>query len=438
MARESRLTRARVSLAASALAAALVVLAGIVWSGAAKAARAHVASSTSQCGTKPGVKATGSPIKLGGIVTDETGFSFTDVTNMAAAYFACVNANGGINGHPIEYKVLTEQETAAQISSEANELSADHVLGIINGISPLECTVNQAYWKSHGYYVISSGIAAQCYSSPNSAAVNLGPRFSTDGAVGYIIKHTGATTVVVDQNSSPIYAYVAAGSQAIANAAHVTFVGKQNAVPLADPSSVAEEDVQAAGPNGAVVLDYTPPQALEILEAAQKLGIVDQVKGWGCSSPCNTDFLAKSLGSQWVGKLFVNSELLNPDTTTTRQMLLYKAILKQYGSAVSGGIGAFSEFGYTEAEIAVHALETITGAYTRASVNKAFESVTNYNTGMMCKPWTYGPYAFHIPDNYAPTVTPGPNGTMVVAQACQPIPSTDPLIGKYRSLVAHH
>ena len=34
-------------------------------------------------------------------------------------------------------------------------------------------------------------------------------------------------------------------------------------------------------------------------------------------------------------------------------MNLYKAILKQYGSAVSGGIGSFSQMGFTDAEIAV-------------------------------------------------------------------------------------
>src|SRR5580693_5084550 len=60
---------------------------------------------TSVCGTKPGVAATGTPIVLGGIVTNQPGTSFTDIANMAAAYFACVNANGGINGHPIMYKI---------------------------------------------------------------------------------------------------------------------------------------------------------------------------------------------------------------------------------------------------------------------------------------------------------------------------------------------
>ena len=34
---------------------------------------------TSDCGTKPGVKATGTPIALGTIVTDQPGVKFTDI-----------------------------------------------------------------------------------------------------------------------------------------------------------------------------------------------------------------------------------------------------------------------------------------------------------------------------------------------------------------------
>ena len=50
-----------------------------------------------------GQKATGQPIKLGGIATKQPGTDFTDIPNMAKAYFDCVNDNGGINGRPIHY-----------------------------------------------------------------------------------------------------------------------------------------------------------------------------------------------------------------------------------------------------------------------------------------------------------------------------------------------
>src|SRR5246127_682903 len=71
------------------------------------------AVNTSQCGTKPGVAATGTPIVLGAIATNQPGTSFTDIPNMANAYFACVNANGGVNGHPVKLIIETEQTNPA-------------------------------------------------------------------------------------------------------------------------------------------------------------------------------------------------------------------------------------------------------------------------------------------------------------------------------------
>jgi branched-chain amino acid transport system substrate-binding protein len=389
--------------------------------------------STSQCGTKPGVVATGTPIALGGIVTNQPGTSFTDIANMANAYFTCVNDNGGINGHPIKYYIETEQTNPAQIAAEAKQLvQTDHVVGIVGNTSIIECSVDSSYWQKLGYDIIDSGIAPECWSTPNSAAVNMGPRYSSDGAVQYALAQH-VSKIVFDQSNVPGTGYIAAGPAALAGAAKVPIVQLTENVPITDASSVALKEVDDAGPNGAVILNFTPPEALVILQAAQKLNIEDHVKLWGCSTPCNTDFLAASLGPKWNDKLFVNAELTPPDSTNTPTMQLYKAMYKQYGKAVSGGIGSFSQMGFTEAEIAVHALETITGAYTVASVNAAFRAVTNYNTGMLCQLWTYGSYSMHIPNNEDYTVT-SDNGKMVTTQGCTQISSVDPQIAAYRKL----
>ena len=399
--------------------------------GSSTSSSSSTSVNTSQCGPKPGVKATGTPIVLGSIATKQPGTDFTDIPNMANAYFQCVNANGGVNGHPIQLNILTEQTQPAQIAADANKLiTTDHVVGVIGNTSILECTIDHTLWEKHGYNVIDSGIAPECYSTPNSAAVNMGPRYSSDGAVQYAIaKH--ASKIVFDQSNVPGTGYIAAGPQSLASASHVPITFLTENVPIQDANSVALKEVDDAGPNGAVVLNFTPPEALVILQAAQKLGIENRVKLWGCSTPCNTDFLAKALGPKWNGKLFVNAELTPPDTTNTANMQLYKAILQQYGSAVSGGIGSFSQMGFTEAEIAVHALQSVSGPYTVQSVNKAFQSVKGFDTGQLCEPWTYGPYPLHIPNNTDYTVTPN-NGQMTVAQGCTPISAADPQIAQYR------
>src|SRR6266516_2551455 len=142
--------------------------------------------STSSCGSKPGVAATGTPIPLGAIATNQPGTSFTDIPNMAKAYFDCVNANGGINGHPIKLYIATEQTNPAQIAADAKQLvQTDKVVGIVGNTSIIECSVDSSYWQKLGFYIIDSGIAPECYSTPNSAAVNMFLRYSADGAVLY-------------------------------------------------------------------------------------------------------------------------------------------------------------------------------------------------------------------------------------------------------------
>jgi branched-chain amino acid transport system substrate-binding protein len=390
--------------------------------------------STSSCGPKAGVKATGTPIRLGTIDVKQPGTDFTDISNMAAAYYACVNANGGVNGHPIKLYALTDASNPAQIAAEAKKLvQGDHVIGMTGNTDLIECTIDSAYWQKLGFKVIAAGIAPECYSTPNYTDVNMGARYSSDGAGQYVIAH-GAKKVVFDQSNVPGTGYNAAGIVAIAKAAHVPVVNLTENVPINDASSVALKEVNAAGPDGSVVLNFTPPEALVILQAAQKLGLEGRVKSWACATPCNTDFLAKALGPKWEHKFFVNAELTPPDTTNTPTMNLYRGILKQYGSSVSGGVGSFSQMGFTIAEIATHALESVKGPYTVKSVNQAFENVKNYDTGMLCKPWTYGPYALHVANNTDYTVTPA-NGKMVIAQGCTAISAVDPGIAQYRKAV---
>jgi len=354
---------------------------------------------------------------------------------MTGAYFACVNANGGINGHPIKYFPLTEPIDPAQIKAKAQLLvTTDHVVGIVGTSDILECGVDAPYWKAQGFYVIAAGIAPECWSTANSASVNMGPRYSSDGATQYVIAQ-GATKIAFDQSNVPGTQYIAGGPNAIAASKHVTIQDFTENVPITSANGIAIKLVDAAGPSGAVVLNFTPPEALKILKAAQQLNLENRVKAWACSTPCNTDYLATTLGSKWDGKLFVNAELTPLDNNTSPAAQLFQAILKQYGGDVTGGVGSFSEMGFVMGEMATHALGTITGPYTVASVNAAFKAIKGYNTGLLCQGFTYGSYSEHIPNNMDYTVTPT-NGKFLQAPGggCTLISPADPQIAGYRAI----
>jgi branched-chain amino acid transport system substrate-binding protein len=401
--------------------------------GGASTQKTANASDVTKCGTKPGVKATGTPIKLGAIVTKQPGTDFTDGAQMANAYFNCVNDNGGINGHPIKYKWYEEQTNPAQIAGFAHKLiQTDKVVGIVGGFSIIECAVDHKYWESLGIMEIDAGIAPECYGTPNSAAPNMGPRYSSDGAVQGVVR-AGAKKIAFDQSNVPGTGYIAAGPTAVAKNLNVPIQEFKDNVPIQDANSIALKLVQAAGSDGGVVLNFTPPEALKILQAAQQQGLQDRVKAWGCSTPCNTDFVAKALGQQWDGKLLVNAEL-NVTDAPGPQSTLYRAVFDKYGSKVSGGLGSFSQMGFSMGQFVVQALENVKGStYDIKTVNSAIAALKGVKTDILCRPWYYGKAPLHIPNNVDWTTTPK-SGHMVIKDGCIPISDADPTIAQVRQI----
>jgi branched-chain amino acid transport system substrate-binding protein len=395
--------------------------------GAAASTTAKPAAAASKCGLGNGKAASGEPIKLGGIATKQPGTDFTDIPNAAKAYFDCVNANGGINGRPVSYVLETEQTDPGQAAAAAKKLvETEKVVGIVGNTSIIECTVNHKYYEAKGYYVIGSGIAPECYGTSNFAAVNMGPRYSVDGAAQYLIRQ-GVKKIVLDQSNVPGTGYIAAGASAIAKDAGTEFKDLHDNVPIQDANSVAIKAVQAAGANGGVLLNFTPPEALKILQAAQRQGLQDRVK-WACSTPCNTDFLAEALGSPWDGKLGVNAEL-NLTTADGPDSQLYRDVMKKYAPKVP--LGSFSQMGFVEAAIATKALLGVSGDITAETANKAFKDVKDFKTDILCKPWYYGDGPTHIPNNTDWTTTPQ-GGKMVIKEDCFPISDIDPGIKQVR------
>jgi branched-chain amino acid transport system substrate-binding protein len=176
-----------------------------------------------------------------------------------------------------------------------------------------------------------------------------------------------------------------------------------------------------------VLLNFTPPEALKILQAAQRQGLQDRVK-WACSTPCNTDFLADALGSAWDDKLGVNAEL-NLTSADGPDSQLYRDVMKKYAPKVP--LGSFSQMGFVEAAIATKALLGLKGDFTPETVNKAFQDVKDFKTDILCKPWYYGNGPTHVPNNVDRTTTPQ-GGKMVQKEDCFPISEVDPGIKQVR------
>jgi branched-chain amino acid transport system substrate-binding protein len=425
-----KLRRAAIALA---LPVALLATAAIA-TGAGTGSQAVIGSGKqtkthSVCGLGTGKPAKGPYIKLGAIATKQPGTDFSDIPVTAKAYFDCVNANGGIYGRRIKYTIQYDQTDPAQDAALAKKMAeSTKVVGMVGSSSIIECDVNHKYWESKGFYVIAAGIAPNCYGkTTNYSSVNMGPRYSSDGAVQYVLS-AGVDKVVFDQSNVPGTGYIYAGPQAVAKKAGKPIVGFTDTVPIADAKSVALKLVQAAGKNGGVVLNFTPDQALLILQAAQQQGLVDNVKAWGCSTPCNSDFVASALGTTWDGKFGVNAEL-NLPSAKGPDSRLYRQVAGT--TKLAFGLGSFSQMGFTQARIATAALLNMKAPYTQKRVNAAFAGVKNFRTDILCGPWYYGKIPYHIPNNIDRTVTPN-HSKMVVKQGCFKISAADPDIAGAR------
>jgi branched-chain amino acid transport system substrate-binding protein len=389
-----------------------------------------VSAEAPQCGAGNGEPATGQPIMFGAINTKQPGTDFSEGGRAVQAYFNCVNDNGGINGRPVELIIETEQTDPGQIANAATKLAQDdRVVGFAGNFSIIEGAVNHTFYEENGFNVLCAGIAPEAYSTPNMACVNMGPRYSSDGAVQAVIRQD-VDKVVFDQSNVPGTEYIVAGPEAVAEAEGVEFEGNADNVPIQDANSVALKLVQAAGENGGVVLNFTPPEALKILQAAQQQGIQNQVKAWGCSTPCNTDFVAEALGSDYDDTLLVNAEL-NVTDADDEDSQLYRDVMAQY--APDDPLGSFTQMGFVIGQIATEAMLNIEGEVTKESYNKAVKAIKDFRTGILCAPWYFGDAPLHIPNNIDWTTTPQ-GGKMVIKEECFEISDADPDIAEVRAI----
>ena len=418
-----RSRRVRIGIAVvgiSTLALVLAALGTARQTPTAAAAGSGTASATkSVCGLGNGKKATGAPIKLGGMVTLIPGVDFTAIAKITAAYFKCVNENGGINGRPVSYKYYTEQLKPDQDAALAKQLvEKDKVLGIVGSSSIIECSVNRKYYEKQGYYLIVAGVAPDCFDSPNIAPVNMGPRFSEIGAAQSLVK-AGAKSMIVDSNATGVE-YYNGGAVLVGKQAGLKSQSFGENLPITDPNSIVTKLVQAAGTGGGVLLDFTPESAVPLFKAAEAQGLIDKVK-WGSATPIADDATAKAVGSAWNDKIFINSELAllhsgGPDET------LYEQVSKKYASDVP--LQSFGQMGYLSGKFATAALLSIKGPINKTTVNAAILGLKNQKTDILCKPWYYGKLPFHIPNNWDITVT-FRDGKVVQTGGCFAIAAVD-------------
>jgi branched-chain amino acid transport system substrate-binding protein len=408
----------KIGVACAGVGVAALMLATFA-TGAGPVGSGKASSKLSVCGLGTGKKATGAPIKLGGIDMLIPGVDFTTIGKTAGAYFKCVNDNGGIHGRPISYKLYTEQLNPAQEAALARKLiQSDKVVGIVGNTSFAECGTNWKYYKSKGFVVIGAGVQAECYSTPSFAEVNMGPRYSDVGATQALIK-AGAKKIAI-ASPDTISAYADTGPAKLAKAKGVAFKIFPTHLPVTDATSQLIQMYQFVGQGGGIILDFTPDTAPAFMKAAIAQGIVDKVK-WGSSTPIANTLMASQF-PQFDGHLWINNEFSNVDPSVGPDTRLMFAILKKYLPSLAPQ--AFTQMGFMDGKFATAALLSIKGPITAKSYNAAVKKLKNQKTDMLCKPYYVGNLPYHIPNNTDITVD-YKSGKVVLKYPCTAIAPVD-------------
>lgn len=379
------------------------------------------------CGLNNGEPATGEPIIIGHVTTSIPGVDFSTGPTMMEAYFNCVNDNGGINGRPIQMVWENDNGTPEDAAAAARKLVEDEsIVAISGGFSILDCPVNAGYYAEQGFNVMVAGVPAECFSSPAIAALNMGPGYSALGAVQVMIEKGATGKIVSSVGRLPTSDYANSLAGIYAEEQGLEWEDIQPELPIADPTSVVLDLVNRAGEGGGVLLNYTPPEGLKLLLAAEEQGLIDKVI-WGSSTPLNDTSVAQALSEAWDGKININAEFSLLDDPRA-DIALYRQVSDEYNP--DAPYGSFQQMGWLIGRVLVHTLLEMDPADLddRAAVSAAIGNVTMFESDHLCKPWYFGGLpAGNVPNNWDYNVVPD-GDRMADDSGCFEIAEVEPIL----------
>lgn len=387
------------------------------------------------CGLGNGEAASGDPIKLGGIVGETGPDDFSSSGDAAAAYFDCVNANGGINGRPIEYLVEDDQWNPEVAGQAAARLVQDEgVVAMVGGASFVECGVNAELYASEGLISVPGvGVPRQCFEASNIVPVNEGPRLSTLGVAQYLAAEKGATSFVCMQNAIPgLGDWVCEGVEAWATAEGHTVTTQLIDPTIPDPTAVALDALSVGA--DVILISLSAGAATPILAAAEQQDAGDAALWAGPTSLYDVDF-PSAIGSYWSDRLWVQIEFNVLDSTEPDNQE-WLAIMDGFGSD-DDPRDSFSQAGYLSAKFVTNAL---LGVEDPASIDRAVatEAITaaQDESDLLCGPWYAGPGDTHNANHAGRVVAVSDDGyatlvdcTEVADEALAPILVTEAELG---------
>lgn len=405
----------------------IVALASLAAIGALAAGQA---AAQARCGLNNGKKATGEPIPIGAVVGKTGPDDFSSSAVAAAAYFKCVNENGGINGRPVEYTVVDDQwnpEVAAQV---ANKLVKDRkVVALAGSTSFVECGANAKMYADEGVMVIAgTGVPRECFNARNYVPINSGPRISGTIAAMYAAQTFKSKKMVcIIPNIPSLGNWACEGPKEW---------GKKNGVEVEtlaiDPGSADATStmLQAAAKKPDTIIMNVPKGILVPMMAAAEQQNLGKKIHFVSSAPAYNTEVPKALGKYWNENFAVNLEF-NPLESKGADNLNWLAVMAAHAQR-NDPRDTFSQAGYLAARLVTETLLKMDPAkINRASVTEALRKVSDFRSDILCKPFYVGSGARHNANNAGPVMVVHGLGFAPVPGGC--LTADDPELADIRA-----
>ncbi|GAA2048604.1 ABC transporter substrate-binding protein [Catenulispora yoronensis] len=338
-------------------------------------------------------------IKIGGLFTLTPQAFGNDAQKMVQAVFDRANAQGGVNGHKIEYTSGDDAASPTTAAALVRKYVGDGAVAMVGSVSFVDCGTNHAYYQQQKIMAISAiGADPFCYSSPNIAPVNIGPFTSVTADLYYATKYLNAKKVCIFMAPTPgTKDAQAAAVDRWTKATGVTPTVFDSNVPLTEtnftPYLLRAKDAGC----DSIFRNGSDTTGLSILKAAANQGMQNVNFLFDASS--YTAQLASSASSLNM-KVYLASEF-EPYTSTSDANADWRSLAQ----ANKINETAFTQGAYVSAEWILQVLKDIKGPITRDTVTAALKAGTPYNIPMVGSPLVFGPADAHAPNQAIKMVT---------------------------------
>jgi len=406
-----------------------ITLQRIVAAAALLASGAAMAQAKPVCGLNNGKAASGEPIALGAVVGKTGPDDFSASALASQAYFKCVNANGGINGRPVELTIVDDQWNPEVAAQAAAKLVKDRkVLAMVGSSSFVECGVNAKLYAQEDVMVIAGvGVPRECFFAKNYVPVNAGPRVSATVVAMYAAQAYKAKKMVcVIPNIPSLGNWACDGAKdwGKANGVDVDVL----AIDPGSPDATSTMLQAAAKKPDAIILNVPKGIMVPMLAAAEQQGLAKKIH-FVSSTPAYNFDVPKAIGAAWNGNFDIHLEFM-PVESAGADNLNWKATMEAFGSK-SDPRDSFAQAGYLAARIVTEALLKMDPKkIDRASVSAALRNVKGFKSDILCRQFYVGDGARHNANSSGPISQVSGNGFKQVSNGC--LMAADPELSDLR------